>query len=254
MSYDKKIINYNFSSKVSEYNTKANIQKKVAKKLCNFFIENYVSKNSEEVKILDLGSGTSFVAKQFLKNNDNYKIYELDLSLNMLNNFRKNREKIIKICGDIENLPFAESSFDAIISSFSLQWIKDFENLFNNLNKILKPNGILAFSIPDDKSFDELKNIPFLINSMPSSEKLSLTLQENRFSKKLLINEKIYEKFSNIIEALKSFKKIGVNYYLPSNNKFNFKDLRIFYLKNYKNNFICKMSWSISYFIYSKND
>lgn len=252
MSYNKKLINYNFSSKVSEYNLNANIQKKVAIKLCNYFIENSDFKNSDEIKILDLGSGTSFVAKYLLQNINNSQIYELDLSLKMLNHYRENREKIVKICGDIENLPFAESSFDAIISSFSLQWIEDYENLFNNLYKILKPKGIIAFSIPDNKSFRELKNTPFLINKMPSSNKLSHILQQNQFAKKLLINEKIYEKFSNMIEALKSFKKIGVNYYFLSNNKVDFKDLRTFYSNNIQNNLICKMSWSICYFIYSK--
>jgi len=254
MSYNKKLINYNFSSKVNEYNANANIQKEVAKKLCNFFIENSDFKNCDEIKILDLGSGTSFVANYILQNLNNCQIFELDLSLKMLNHCQKNREKIVKICGDIENLPFAESSFDAIISSFSLQWIEDYENLFNNLYKILKPKGILAFSIPDNQSFKELKNTPFLINKMPSSKRISNILQQNRFVKKLLINEKIYEKFSNMIEALKSFKKIGVNYYLSNNNKINFKDLRTFYLNNNQNNLFCKMSWSICYFIYSKND
>ncbi len=255
MSFDKKIIDYNFSAKVNEYNLKANIQKKVAKKLCKIFIENIDFNNINKIKILDLGSGTSFVSRSILKNIDNCEIYEFDLSLKMLNNFQKNTKKITKICGDIENLPFAESSFDAIISSFSLQWIEDFENLFNNLHKILKPRGILAFSVPDNKSFEELKDLPFSINKMPATQELSNILIKNQFTKKTLINEKNYEKFSNLIEVLKSFKKIGVNYSLPNNNKKNFKDLKKFYLKNFQNNLkYKKLSWSISYFIYYKND
>lgn len=255
MSFDKKIIDYNFSSKVKEYNLKANIQKKVAKKLCKILIENIDFKNINKIKILDLGSGTSFVSRSILKNIDNCEIYEFDLSLKMLNNFQKNTKKITKICGDIENLPFAESSFDAIISSFSLQWIEDFENLFNNLHKILKPRGILAFSVPDNKSFEELKDLPFSINKMPATQELSNILIKNQFTKKTLINEKNYEKFSNLIEVLKSFKKIGVNYYLPNNNKKSFQELKTFYLKNFQDALTYKkLSWSICYFIYFKND
>ena len=153
MSFNKKIINYNFSSKANEYNLSANIQKKVAKKLCQLFIENYTPNSNQKIRILDLGSGTSFVAKNLLKKIDNCEIYELDLSLEMLNNFKKNPKKIIKICADIESLPFTESSFDAIISSFSLQWIENFENLFDVLKKLLKPLAILAFSIHDNQSF-----------------------------------------------------------------------------------------------------
>jgi len=255
MSFDKKIINYNFSSKASEYNLSANIQKKVAKKLCQLFIENYTPNNNQKIRILDLGSGTSFVAKNLLKKIDNCEIYELDLSLEMLNNFQKNPEKILKICADIESLPFDESSFDAIISSFSLQWIEDFENLFNVLKKLLKPRAILAFSIPDNQSFQELKNSPFLINKMPDKLELLNVLERHQFIKKSFINEKIYEKFLNLVEALKSFKKIGVNYYLPNNNKKSFQELKTFYLKNFQNTLTYKkLSWSVCYFIYFKND
>jgi malonyl-CoA O-methyltransferase len=255
MSFDKKIIEYNFSSKVNEYNLNANIQKKVAKKLCKIFIENIDDKNPQKIKILDLGSGTSFIAKFLLKNLDNCEIYELDLSLKMLDNYQKNLTKISKICADIENLPFAESSFDAVISSFSLQWIENYEKLFSNLCKILKPRGILAFAIPDNNSFEELKDSPFSINKMPDNQDLSNILIKNQFTKKILINERNYERFSNLIEVLKSFKKIGVNYSLPNNNKKNFKDLKKFYLKNFQNNLkFNKLNWSISYFIYYKND
>jgi len=255
MSFDKKIINYNFSSKANAYNLSANIQKKVAKKLCQLFIENYTPNNNQKIRILDLGSGTSFVAKNLLKKIDNCEIYELDLSLEMLNNFQKNPEKILKICADIESLPFAESSFDAIISSFSLQWIEDFENLFNVLKKLLKPRALLAFSIPDNQSFQELKNSPFLINKMPDKLELLNVLERHQFIKKSFINEKIYEKFLNLVEALKSFKKIGVNYYLPNNNKKSFQELKTFYLKNFQNTLTYKkLSWSICYFIYFKND
>jgi malonyl-CoA O-methyltransferase len=255
MSFDKKIIEYNFSSKVNEYNLNANIQKKVAKKLCKIFIENIDDKNPQKIKILDLGSGTSFIAKFLLKNLDNCEIYELDLSLKMLDNYQKNLTKISKICADIENLPFAESSFDAVISSFSLQWIENYEKLFSNLCKILKPRGILAFAIPDNNSFEELKDSPFSINKMPDNQDLSNILIKNQFTKKILINERNYERLSNLIEVLKSFKKIGVNYSLPNNNKKNFKDLKKFYLKNFQNNLkFNKLNWSISYFIYYKND
>lgn len=257
MNFDKKIINYNFSSKVYSYNSNANIQKKVAKNLCKFFLQNFTIKNNQTIKILDLGSGTSFIAKNLQKKIDACEIYELDLSFEMLNYFQKNPKKITKICADIENLPFTESSFDIIISSFSLQWIQDFENLFDNLKKLLKPRGILAFALPDNNSFKELKSSPFFVNKMPALLDLSKILTQNNLNQKLIKNEKFYEKFPNLIEALKAFKKIGANYnFQGERSKLkNFKELRNFYLKNFQNNLkLTKLSWSISYFIYSKND
>jgi farnesyl diphosphate synthase len=64
MSFNKQIIDYNFSSKVSEYNTNANIQKKTAKKLCKIFVENIDKKISQEqiINLHRLKTGELFMA------------------------------------------------------------------------------------------------------------------------------------------------------------------------------------------------
>ena len=120
--FDKKIIAKNFSNAARNYDEFALIQKQVAQRI-SALTSPFIKQNSQ---ILDLGSGTGFVASnlsqldEFLKNYA--KIYEVDLSLEMLKN-RPNRHKnIFPLCCDIENLSFKKASFDLLVSSFSLQW------------------------------------------------------------------------------------------------------------------------------------
>lgn len=51
MSFNKQIIDFNFSSKVSEYNLNANIQKN-CQKLCKIFVENIDKKIPIKLKFL----------------------------------------------------------------------------------------------------------------------------------------------------------------------------------------------------------
>ncbi len=65
---------------------------------------------------------------------------------------------------DSENLPFADSTFDAALSAFG---VRNFENLEKGLSemfRVLKPNGkivILEFSQPQSFPFKQLYNIYF---------------------------------------------------------------------------------------------
>jgi len=49
---------------------------------------------------------------------------------------------------DINKLPFADASFDCIICSEVLEHIPDHKNAIQELDRILKPNGTLAVSVP----------------------------------------------------------------------------------------------------------
>ena len=173
---NKRIIGENFSRAAQNYEAVALVQQQAAKKLCHLaspFIR-------DDLRILDLGSGTGFVSRS-LNNLQNRPrniltpyspllsphsplvtphllrgplVFEADLSLSMLQQHPSN----FKINCDFENLPFRNHSFDILISSFSLQWLSDFEKNFLQFSALLKPHGIFAFCIPTDKSLEEAFN------------------------------------------------------------------------------------------------
>jgi len=220
----KKTIQKNFSRGAKNYNEAALVQKAAAKKLCELVFKwipsydgvtdrGFATPSHDGVqKILDLGSGTSFIAKEILKQNQNVIIFEIDLSLEMLESWTERPSNVFPIQGDIENLPFENQSFDVIISSFSLQWVDDLEKTFVKIFSLLKPNGIFAFCVPTSESLQELKaaNI-FSFNELPKISDLDSAIEKSAFIKKFFETKISKENFKNGLEALKSLKRIGAN-------------------------------------------
>ncbi len=242
--FDKKTLETSFDKGSKNYNEQALIQNLAAKELCKIAAP-FLSDN---LQVLDLGSGTGFISQNLL--GKNLKIFEVDLALKML---QKNPQKTFKIQADFENLPFKKSSFDLVISSFSLQWLNDFEKSFCQFFDLLKSNGKFIFCLPVEPSLDELKaaNI-FQFNQLPKVFELKKALEKCGF-KQIFFNEKIFKQnFSNGVLAIKSLKKIGANQ-IGSNrqtiNKTKLKNFNDFCLKNFcgKNKNLA-ISWRAAFF------
>jgi demethylmenaquinone methyltransferase / 2-methoxy-6-polyprenyl-1,4-benzoquinol methylase len=107
--------------------------------------------------ILDVATGTADFAIEALKLNP-IKVTGIDISEKMLEMGRikieqkKLTNKIELHCADSENIPFNDSSFDAVTVAFG---VRNFENLdkgLNEMHRILKKGGVavvLEFSKPD---------------------------------------------------------------------------------------------------------
>ena len=184
-------------------------------------------------------------------------VFEADLSLSMLQQHPSN----FKINCDFENLPFRNHSFDILISSFSLQWLSDFEKNFLQFSALLKPHGIFAFCIPTDKSLEELKlasiesGCDFHFNILPKISDLKSALKKCGFEERLLELEVIKSEFTDAFQALKSIKKTGANYTTKRKfvSKTQLTQFRSFCLKNFSQpNKKISISWNVSFFIFQK--
>ncbi len=211
---------------------------------------------SSAQKIIDLGSGSSFVSKRVLTINKNAEILEVDISKNMLELWQE-RPKNVKILNcDIENLALPKSEkFDIIFSSYTLHWLNNFEKSFKNFAEILAPNGYLAICLPVEGSLQELKNLDlFSFNNFPKIELIEKFLCENKLIKIYQNCEINQEEFADAILALKHLKNFGGNYNSKKKlNKNDLKKINDFYLKNLTTevrNFA--ISWRSAIFIYQK--
>lgn len=253
MVINSRIVQKNFSKNSQKYDQNASMQKEAAKKLCDF-AKKYLDKNS---KILDLGSGTSFVAKSLLKHTKKYQVFETDISLNMLKNWQEKPDNIFSFSSDIDNLPIKEIPlFDAVFASFSLQWINDFDKLILQIKKICKPNAIVAFCLPTQKTLEEIRissdksGCNFYLREFLHLNSITLNLENSGFKQEILESEIILQKHKNSVACLKNIKIIGANYFDKKNhiNKKKLEDFNDFFFKNYDNT----CSWHISYMIYKK--
>jgi malonyl-CoA O-methyltransferase len=254
--FDKKIIQKNFSRGAGKYDEVALVQREAAKELVELVVGCQLLVG--DLEILDLGSGTSFVTKQILKQvqddgaGTHKKIFEIDLSAEMLQSWRDRPSNVFPIQGDIENLPFKNHSFDLIISSFSLQWIEDFEKNFSKIFSLLKPNGTFAFCLPTFGSLPELRaeNI-FNFNDLPKVENLKSALKKSGFVEVFFQTKAVKQNFENGYEALKSLKKIGANYSEKRKKIITKTQLKHFRLKNsqQENKNPYSLTWIETYFI-----
>ena len=98
--------------------------------------------------ILDVGCGSAWVAKHFLKQHT--AVYSLDLSFtNPYKAVRKYPSKNHSgITADSYSLPFKTNSFDCIIASEIIEHVIYPDKFINELFRVLKPGGSLVISTP----------------------------------------------------------------------------------------------------------
>lgn len=103
-------------------------------------------------KVLDIGTGTGLLAIEIVKVYPNVEVIGLDLSDVVLEVARENVEKSearLRVSfekGDAEDIPFEDNTFNLIISSNTLHLIKNPIKMFNEIQRVLKPDGKFIIS------------------------------------------------------------------------------------------------------------
>lgn len=113
-----------------------------------------------EESVLDLGVGTGKFLELFLKTKKWKRAAGLDFSEGMLKTCRSeiapslrgsapdNAEAISEvqlINGDFQALPFASSSFDVVISAFTLRSVRDMQGFLGEVSRVLTTRGKAGF-------------------------------------------------------------------------------------------------------------
>jgi malonyl-CoA O-methyltransferase len=111
-------------------------------------------------RILDcgcgIGDGTQLLFERFRKS----EIISLDFSGQMLQEAKSKkrwRQKNSFIRADAGRLPFASSSFDFVYSNLMLHWCSDLNQVFSEWQRVLKPNGLLMFTVFGPDTLQELR-------------------------------------------------------------------------------------------------
>ena len=257
VGFDKNIIAKNFSRGAKNYDQLATPQLAAAKNLVNLASPFF----KDDCQILDLGSGTSFIGKELFASHKeiarNSRLFEVDMSPQMLNSWTNRPANVFALQGDMENLSFAPDSFDIIFSSFALHWLSDFDKCFLQLPSILKKNGCIAFCLPTHGSLLELSSAGiFQFNEFPKNSAIQDSLKRQGLREKKFICEKVKQKFLDGYEALKFIKKIGGNYTSSKKilTKSRLAEFNSFCLKNFSSdNKSFELSWNVSYFVYTND-
>jgi len=98
-------------------------------------------------KALDVGTGTGLLAIELAKGIAGLEIIGLDLSDVVLELARDNaREsevtsRVTFECGNAEDMPFEDGTFDLVISSNTLHLLENPIRMFNEIQRVLQPTG-----------------------------------------------------------------------------------------------------------------
>ena len=97
--------------------------------------------------VLDAGSGAADVGS-ILQQHCDARVVEVDYSIEMCRQ-AVSRSGIANpvICGDISRLPFSDHSFDTIVANMVLGSVNDLEGCCAEFSRVLRPRGILIFSV-----------------------------------------------------------------------------------------------------------
>ncbi|MBX4180954.1 malonyl-ACP O-methyltransferase BioC [Sodalis sp. CWE] len=140
-----------FSRAASQYDRYSSFQRTCGKKLCDLV------GTIKGKWVLDAGCGTGCFS-QFWKNQGN-KVISLDLAGAMLDIAQRRKAAKAYIIGDIEQLPLATASVDVIYSNLAVQWCNNLPNALAEMYRVLRQDGILAFSTLAQGSLKELAHI-----------------------------------------------------------------------------------------------
>ena len=153
---DRASVRQSFDRASSEYEKAAVLQARVGDELLErleFF------KLTPDV-VVDLGAGTGRLTGELKRHYRRAQVVALDLAPGMLREARKHMSffrRFERVCADVRRLPFTDASVDIAASNLMLQWCDDLDSAFREVRRVLKPDGLFAFTTFGPDTLRELR-------------------------------------------------------------------------------------------------
>jgi SAM-dependent methyltransferase len=172
--------------------------------------------------LLDLGSGAGndcFVARVIV--GDTGKVTGLDFTDAMVRRAVENAHKlghtnVSFVKGDIEEMPFTDSTFDVIVSNCVLNLVPDKNKAFAEMMRVLKPSGhfcvsdvVLKGNLPEELKNDAEMYVGCVSGAIEINEYLSIIALQGfknitvHKQKEILIPKEIMDKYLSVTEGFR---------------------------------------------------
>lgn len=216
LSNHKRAVARRFSGSAASYNEAAFLEKEIGNRLLDRldFIK------QEPISILDLGGGSGIFSERLAIRYPKATIFNVDIAELLLRKVTYNNSRIISICGDADILPLASNSIDFIFSNCVLHWCCDLSLVFQELYRVLKPEGLLLFSTFGPDTLKELRESFYQIDSEPHVNNfmdmhlVGDALLQARFQDPVMDMEQLLLTYSNVFRLMEDIQKSGSSYVL----------------------------------------
>ncbi|MCB1761674.1 MAG: malonyl-ACP O-methyltransferase BioC [Gammaproteobacteria bacterium] len=154
---DKAGVRRAFSKAAGRYDEVAVLQREIGQRMLDRL--NLV--NLQPVRVLDLGAGTGVATVALERLYPKAQVVALDFAFPMLLQTRRRGGLFRKpscLCADLERLPLVDASVDLIYSNAAIQWCNDLDGVFQELRRVLKPDGLLMFTTFGPDTLKELRS------------------------------------------------------------------------------------------------
>lgn len=140
-------------------------------------------------KLLDVGCGAGLFSE--LASKKGADVTAIDASENLLEEAKKRNSSGHFFTGEMEELPFADSSFDIVCGFNSFQYAANIKNALTEARRVLKDKGKLVTMIwgskEDCEAASYLKAVGSLLPPPPPGSGGPFALSENNLLEKILI-------------------------------------------------------------------
>lgn len=151
----KQLIAQSFTRAADRYDSAAILQRQVGEQL----LERLQFIKLEPTRILDIGCGTGLLTQQLQRKYSAAQTIALDIAHGMTIYAKEKHiePNLFFVCGDTTQIPLPTQSVDLIFSNFTLHWCDDLNAVFAECQRILKPGGLMLFTMLGPSTLTELR-------------------------------------------------------------------------------------------------
>ena len=214
--FDKKRVRRAFDRAADNYQQFAVLQAEV----CNRLLEKLEIVKISPQMILDAGTGTGSAIPALFARYKKAQVVTFDLSENMLLKAAQHGSFLRSpraVCGDIEQLPFADNSFDLVFSSLSMQWCNDLNAALVEAKRVLKPGGLYVFTTFGPDTLKELRHSwskvdeASHVNQFIDMHDIGDALLQDGFAEPVMEAEVLTVTYDSVDGLMRDLKAIGAN-------------------------------------------
>lgn len=168
--------------------------------IANDFVEGKV--------ILDIASGEGYGS--YILSNKALEVIGVDIDIESVQNAKEKylKDNLRFIVGNADNIPVESNSIDIVVSFETIEHHDKHEEMFLEIKRVLKDDGILIMSSPDKKYYSDLTGQynPFHVKELYFKEFKELVNKSFQFTKYYYQNSFNFNSFISSFESINKFK------------------------------------------------